>query len=61
MKVLLIATTVSFLSGLMPAFAAHSCQDWCLRNRCAHGAANQTLCMNRCVPACRQHQHPRHK
>ena len=48
------AVVISFLWGAVPASAAQSCQDWCMANRCGHGALNQIVCMGKCVPACEQ-------
>ena len=58
---LLAAVATSLLAGLMPASAQNfkgSCIEWCLQNRCARGAMNQTKCMNRCVPVCK-HKNPK--
>ena len=55
LRSILFAIALSFvLAGTLPTFAAQSCQEWCMQNRCAHGALNQPLCMSRCVPACQE-------
>ena len=55
-----IAFAISLLSGSVPALAAQSCSDWCLQNRCGHGAMNPQRCLQNCVPACEQ-KHPNGK
>jgi hypothetical protein len=53
LKLVLSTAVIGLVAGLTPSIAQTSnCQNWCLQNRCAHGAPNQTLCMEKCVAFC---------
>lgn len=54
LRLILVAIGFSFLYGATPTFAAQSCEDWCMNNRCAHRILSQAACMNKCVHACQQ-------
>jgi hypothetical protein len=58
LRVLLIATAISFVAGGFPAFAqgGGNCSDWCRTNRCSGGymSGNSPKCMIGCVEACQK-------
>jgi hypothetical protein len=55
-RVLLMATAISFVVGVFPAYAqgGGGCQEWCRVNRCGVGglSGRNANCMPRCVEAC---------
>lgn len=56
LRTILLAVAVVLVAGSIPASAAkmsrNACRNWCLQNRCMHGAGNQQLCLEHCVPDC---------
>jgi hypothetical protein len=57
-RVLLIATAIAFVLGILPASAqgGGGCEAWCRANRCNGGnmSANAPRCMIGCVAACQK-------
>jgi hypothetical protein len=53
MRVFLAASAIWLASGLTAAYAA-SCEDYCVKTRCAPGnvSYNQSICVTKCMAAC---------
>jgi hypothetical protein len=52
-RVFFVASAIWLATGMTAAFAA-SCQDYCLKTRCAPGnvSYNQSICMTKCMQGC---------
>jgi len=56
LRVILLAVGISLVAVSTPALSQNfkgSCSDWCLKNKCGHGAMNQPICMKHCVDNCK--------
>jgi hypothetical protein len=62
LRSILLAVAISLVAGSVPALAQFkgSCNDWCVQNRCAHGALSVPACVSKCTAACKQ-KHPNAK
>ena len=55
-RTIVFAAAISVI-GSIPVSAQNfkgSCREFCQQNRCSRGAANMVLCMQKCVPFCKQ-------
>lgn len=53
LRAVFVSMAIWLMTGLTAAFAA-SCQDYCLKTRCAAGnvSYNQSICLTKCMQAC---------